>query len=215
MGAFLKRNIFPVIAAGFFLVAAIIFLVVDGGNAAQLAEQEQQIEQAQAQRSELSTQIAEEDRTAHDALLGVDSQRLEDDETAIRDLLETTLTWSDHDSYVNARNEVMRTYDIDEDSAYMTSFMPEAPINRDAQGNEYYYLDALELNSRLGAFNPKVLSVTGTEYRYMVLVDAQSNSVDGNATATSSSIVLLTTDGTGAVTDVTGYASTSPVRTSS
>ncbi|SMG49713.1 hypothetical protein SAMN06295974_3885, partial [Plantibacter flavus] len=60
----------------------------------------------------------------------------------------------------------------------------------------------------------RVLSVDGLDYRYLVLVDVQAKSSDGLGTAVRVATIFLTVDGDGAISDVSGYASMSPARSS-
>ena len=55
----------------------------------------------------------------------------------------------------------------------------------------------------------------GTAYRYMVLTEIASSSIDGKARATTTSVIYLTMDGEQVLSDVSGYASVAGARTSS
>ena len=145
---------------------------------------------------------------------GADAGRVAEDTKTIGDLLGRALTWENNEEYTEARKSTMRVYSLADDSAFMTSFLPAAPVNRDSQGNEYSYIDSAGLNSSVGDFRVKVLSVDGVDYRYMALVDVRGKSSDGLGSAVNVATVFATIDGEGKLIDISGFASTTEPRTS-
>lgn len=211
---FFQRNAFPLTAAALLLVAAGSFAATRGAQEVSLTSQEQRIEELLQRRAELEEAQEEKESEVAGQVLGAGHTRLEADEELIGQVLDTALTWESHAEYVDARRAMVNVYGLDEDSAFMTVFLPEPTVNVDAEGTEYALIDLLGLDSEVSGFRAELLSVQGTEYSYLVLVDVESTSDDGRGSAQSTSTVLLTTDGDGGVSGVEGYASTSRVRTS-
>lgn len=157
------------------------------------------------------------EKQAHDELMGVKRDRLEEDREVIGELLKTSLTWSNGKEYENARASTVRKYALEEGSSFMSSFLPKAPINVDSSGDEYYWIDSMDLNSRVGSFKPLVLDVRGTLYDYVVFVAVQTSSRDGNALVAGTSVMLVTVDGTGgpsSISELSAHVSTAKDRTS-
>lgn len=214
MGSMSKNKVFPLVAGAILVVTSVVSgVTVFGQNTAMGAQQAHlddltnQVESARSGTGKLETEISLQ-------ASGANSGRVAEDTKAIGKLLDRALTWGSHEEYSEARKSTMRVHNLDEDSAFMKSFLPEAPVSKDSQGNEYPYIDAAGLNSSVGDFRAKVLSVDAVSYRYMVLVDVQGKSSDGLGTAVNVATVFVTIDGEGAMTDISGFASTSKPRTS-
>lgn len=167
------------------------------------AQEIQELEQSFTVRQQ---ELREESQQVYDNLLGTDNSRVEQDRAVIQSLLSTALTWDDRASYEDARNSVIEDYDLAADDHFVETYLPPAPVTTDGEGNEYSYLDVAGLNSRLGGFEAEVLSVIRTEYRYLVSVTAESVSNDDMESAANTSVVLLTINADGEISDISGYA---------
>ncbi|WP_435109320.1 hypothetical protein [Nocardiopsis synnemataformans] len=211
---FVRRNAFPLTAAALLLVAGGSFAATRGAQEAALTDQEQRMEELLARRAGLEEAQDQREREVAGEVLGADHARLDADDELIDQVLDTALTWESHAEYVDARSAMTNVYGLNENSQFMTAFLPKPPMNVDAEGTEYALIDLLGLDSRVDGFRTEVLSVQGTEYSYLVLANVETSSDDGQASAFSTSTVLLTTDGDGGVSNVEGYASTSRVRSS-
>jgi hypothetical protein len=209
-----KHLVFPLTAAAILALTGVI-------SGMTVSAQNDELEQQQSRLSTLESEVAAA-RAATDDLdnsaslknAGADAERVADDTEVIGDLLETALTWDDDASYREARERTMRLYGLAGDSSFMTSFLPEAPVNIDGQGNEYPYIDAAGLNSQVGDYQVKLLSVDAVDYAYMVLIDVQARSSDGLGTGVNVATAFVTIDGEGAVSQISGFASTTPTLTS-
>ncbi|MEU3016592.1 hypothetical protein ABZ635_04245 [Nocardiopsis sp. NPDC007018] len=211
---FLRRNALPLAAAAFLMVTAGSFAATRGAQEASRFEQEQEISALEERLAELEAERDERGHLAADEVFGTNSARLEADQELIGAVLDTALTWESHAEYEQARAAMVNVYGLPEDSAFMTAFLPQAPFNVDREGNEYALIDLLGLDSQVSDFRSLLMTVHGTEYSYLVFVDVRTTSDDGEGGANSTSTVLLTTDGDGGVTEVEGYAATSPMRQS-
>ncbi len=208
----MKNAIFPLIAGGVLICTlAVAGVTSTAQNSAlqsqrdELASLTDQIKLAHATTTELEESVALDP-------LGARSERVEKDAEEIEAMAAKALTWDSHASYEDARASTMRLYDLSEKSSFIKSFLPEAPVNYDSQGNAYPYIDAAGLNSRIGSTSVKLLEVNGTDYSYMALVDVQAVSSDGLGTAVNVATIFATVDGDGGISELSGFASTSPVR---
>jgi hypothetical protein len=214
MSSIFTRNAFPLVAGVILVITGVVTGVTVSGHSTELAAQKatidsltMEIDEAREIVDALDTEISLKDS-------GADASRVAADTEVISELLRLALVWDDNASYVDARDATMRAYDLSEDSAFMASFLPVAPVNKDSKGNEYPYIDAAGLNSSVGDFQAKVLSIDAVEYSYMVLVDVQGSSSDGMGKAVNVATVFVTIDGDGAVSEITGFASTTELRAS-
>lgn len=212
--SFVRKNLAMVLAALLCLGLGIAYVVVAGAKNDQVETSAQQVAEKEGELQKISSQAAAEVQEVSNDSVGVQQDRLEEDNKIIGEFLTRVFTWDSHASYTEARASVMRVHGLKEDSAFMEEFMPPAPVNVDKQGNEYPYIDAAGLNQRVGAFRAKVLDVEGTEYHYVVFVDVQSRSDDKKGASSSTSVIYLTTDGTGEITGLSGYASNHKERSS-
>lgn len=206
MKEFLTKYAFVLFGLFALAVSGLSYGIVasaEGADEDRRAGQLQDLEQEYLQRQE---QMREESQRAYDEILGTDYTRVSSDEELIRGLLTTALNWDSQSSYDAAREQVMADYEISEDSHFLQTFLPPAEPNTDSRGNEYSYINAAGLNSRLGDFNVEVLSVVQTDYRYLVSVSSESLSDDDMQAASNTSVVLMTIDGEGVISDVSGYA---------
>jgi hypothetical protein len=207
MRTFFYRNALMLILAAVFVASGIAYFATVAGQHAESASQQQEIADLEAR---MQTQLAEakaKQQSVVDDSLGTNARRVTADTAAIRQFVKTVATWNTGEEYAAARESVMRRYKLSKDSQFMKVYFQEPVSNRDSSGKTFYAVDADGLNSSLGMVDVKVLGVSGTEYRYMVLADIAASSSDGKASATRTSVIYLTLDGEGVMSDVSGYAS--------
>lgn len=210
----MKKLAFPLFGAAVLVATCIVGGSISASHAAQLDSDKATLAGIQ---DEVTQAKAGVDTAAEDTALefsGAQRERVESDEAIIEDLANRALSWDDHAAYQEARASTMRAYGLTEDSAFMTAFLPPAPVNLDKQGNEYPYIDAAGLNSRAAGVTARLLGVDGSLYSYMALVDVESTSSDGLGTASNVATIFLTIDSDGLITSLTGYAATSAPATS-
>lgn len=214
MSSKLRSIAFPLVAGAILVVTGVVSGVTVAAQTQTLEAQQStlqgltaKVEAARTATSDMESAISLEDS-------GAQAARVANDTSAIGDLMRRALTWDSDESYREARASTMRVYSLADDSSFMTSFLPEAPVTKDSQGNEYSYIDAADLNSRVGDVTVKLLSVDAVNYEYMALVDAQAASSDGLGTAVNVATVFVTIDGDGALSNISGFASTSRPLTS-
>lgn len=214
MRTFFYRNVLLMLLAGVFVIVGISYIVASNTQHIEVVTQEQEIAELDAQmQAELATAKAEQQSVVDDAL-GTNAQRVATDTEVIRQFMKTVTTWETGEEYTEARESVVRRYKLDESSQFMRVYFQEPIFNTDSSGNKFYVVDTEGLNSSLSSIDVKVLGVSGTEYKYMVLADIGSSSNDGKAGANKTSVIYLTLDGEGLMTDVSGFASVSNSLTS-
>lgn len=214
MRPFFYRNALILILAAVFAASGVTYAVTVSGHRAESASQQQQIADLDGQmQSKLAAAKAKQQSVVDDAL-GTNDRRVTADTALIREFVRTVATWKSGEEYVAARESVMRRYKLAKDSQFMKVYFQEPVSNRDSSGKTFYAVDADGLNSNLATLDVKVLAVSGTAYRYMVLADIASSSNDRKASASRTSVIYLTLDGDGIMSDVSGYAAASKALTS-
>ena len=214
MRTFFYRNALLILLAGVFIIAGVSYFVVTGSQQEQVAAQDKQITELDQQMQARLKSARDEQQAVVDAALGTSAQRINSDTAVIRDFVKTVATWRTGEEYAAARESVIRKYKLKEDSQFLKTYFQEPVFNTDSSGNRIYYVDTQGLNSSLTSMEVVPLGVSGTEYRYMVLADLGSSSNDGKASADKTSVIYLTMDGEGAMTNVSGFASVSGARVS-
>lgn len=210
MAGSMRRVAFPLVAGVVLVAVAIVAGVTTAGHTSTLNAQKSELRATNAQVETARAAAEDIGRTTSLLESGANGERIASDTKIVKELAERVLTWDSHASYEEARASTMRAYALGEDSPFMKAFLPPAPVNRDEQGNEYPYIDAAKLNSRVAGTTVKLLSVDGLDYSYLALVDVQSTSSDGAGKASNVATIFVTIDGDAAVTDAAGFASTTP-----
>lgn len=214
MNSFVRKNLAVIVAAVLCLGLGIAYVTVNSVKNDEVSASATTVSEKEKTFADRSVQASKEIQEVVNEVSGVQQDRIDKDNKTIEEFLGRAFTWDSHASYTQARDSVMRVHNLKADSPFMKEFMPPAPVNVDKQGNEYPYIDAAGLNQRVGAYRAKVQEVEGTEYHYVVFVDVQARSDDKKGTSSTTSVVYLTTDGTGAISDLSGYASTQKERES-
>lgn len=214
MNSFVRKNLAVIVAAVLCLGLGIAYVTVNSVKNDEVSASATTVSEKEKTFADRSVQASKEIEEVVNEVSGVQQDRIDKDNKTIEEFLGRAFTWDSHASYTQARDSVMRVHGLKADSPFMKEFMPPAPVNVDKQGNEYPYIDAAGLNQRVGAYRAKVQEVEGTEYHYVVFVDVQARSDDKKGTSSTTSVVYLTTDGTGAISDLSGYASTQKERES-
>lgn len=209
MRGFFYRNALVLILGAVFVLVGAAYLVSTGTHRVTVVTQQQEIAELDATMQTKLAAAKAEQQAVVDDVLGTNAARVAQDTEVIREFIGTATTWKNGEEYTSARESLMRKYKLGEDSQFLKVFFPKPISNTDSSGNKFYVVDTEGLNSRLSSIDPKVLGVSGTQYKYMVLADISSSSKDGKASANKTSVIYLTLDGEGLVTDVSGYASVS------
>lgn len=206
-----KKNWFVALCAAVFIVT----LVIAGMY---VSSQHDRIVAQETTMTELGKDVVKADENDNATRQKVsakqnsaDTERLARDTDTVNAMLNTALTWDSSATYTAARDTMGRKYKLGADSQFMKSFMPPAPVNKDASGKEYPYIDAAGLNSALSDSTVTLQWVQGTDYRYLVQAVVRADSSSGTASASHVAVFEVTVNGEGAITDIKAYASTSEV----
>lgn len=203
---FIRKYGFIIVSVAALVVTALGYGAISANLKNEQSARDHELHERERELTARERQLLDESQQAYDELLGTDHGRIARDSEIIEELLDTALTWDDEDSYTLARESVMYHYDLDETSHFVQTYLQESPVNTDAAGNTYSYINAAGLNSKLGGIDTQVLSVVRTDYRYLVSVTAESVSNDGGSTAANTSVVFVTIDGDGDISEISGYA---------
>lgn len=211
----MQRYIVAVIGLGLLAVALSVVAVQAGTHQAAVSDNEQRIEQLTQERNDAQQTLDAAQEELYEQITGSEAPRLAQDTRDLATMVETMVTWDDHESYVDARETVIEDYGITNES--FTTLFPEAPVTVDGEGNEYYYIDSADLNGQLGDYSVELLQVNGSDYSYVVFADMVTESVVGTVTSTSEVPIILfaTVTRDGDMLDVRGYAGSDIVRSSS
>jgi len=217
----LKDWLFPTVAAGALASSLVALAVQSDQITEQRAAQDATILELKDRITELSQlRVNAADSAlalaagAPNAELDAALERIAHDEQMIKKLLKVVFTWNSTDTYEQAREQIARVYDLSKDDAFLTTFLPKAPVSVDAEGNKYPYIEAAGLNSSLGAVTVELTLVHGTTYNYLVTAKVHSNSTDGTSMASRVVILQITTDIDGKVTSLNGWSSPTKARSS-
>lgn len=177
-----KRNGILVVAVVAALIVGLMTMSTSSGRAETLDEQDARIlsleQSVKLNKSEKNKDYAQ---VISQATGGVDSEHRAADEKVARDLMSTALTWDGMPAYMEARDEVMRAYDMDEESDFMKSFMPGEVQGamRTAPSGKTYYAEDSDINSRFSDLSTTITDVNGDVYSYWGLVTMRVQSDSG------------------------------------
>ena len=177
-----KDKVLWVVSIGVMLLGIVTFVVTDMQRSAVLASQQSEIATLTQQKQEASDKRASEVNTVTKNSFGLDTSRVATDDRLASQIIKTATTWSDSESYTNARNTLRDEYKIAEDSYLLTTFMPESesmPLGQD--GKMINTIDAYGLNMTYVKMHSYVVGVDNGVYSYFTVVDVLSKDVQGHS----------------------------------
>lgn len=181
-----KDKVLWVVSIGVMLLGIVTFVVTDMQRSATLASQQSEIAALTQQKQEASDKRASEVNTVTKNSFGLDSSRVATDDRLASQIIKTATTWSDSESYTNARNTLRDEYKIAEDSYLLTTFMPKSESMPLGQGGKMINnIDAYGLNMTYVNMHSYVVNIDNGVYSYFTVVDvlskdAQGHTGDGN-----------------------------------
>lgn len=214
MKSFIQRNVVLMLLAAVLAVLSVSYFVTASANNVAITTQKTELVTLEKKQAAKATAARLEQQGVMDEVSGTDGERIVADTAIITDFLRTVATWNSGADYTAAREKLERRYKLPADGQFMTVFFPVPVYNTDTSGKTFYFIDEMGLNSTLGEIDVKSLGVKGTAYSYMVTADIRSSSKDNKTSAGNSSIIFITVDGDGVISDVKGFASTADVRVS-
>lgn len=177
-----KDKVLWIVSIGVMLLGIVTFVVTDIQRSAALASQQSEIAALTQQRQEASDKRTSEVNTVTKNSFGLDTSRVATDDRLVSQIIKTATTWSDSESYTNARNTLRDEYKIAEDSYLLTTFMPKSENMPLGQGGKMINnIDAYGLNMTYVNMHSYVVGVDNGVYSYFTVVDVLSKDVQGHS----------------------------------
>lgn len=176
-----KDKVLWVVSIGVMLLGIVTFVVTDMQRSAVLASQQSEIATLTQQKQEASDKRASEVNTVTKNSFGLDTSRVATDDRLVSQIIKTATTWSDSESYTNARNTLRDEYKIAEDSYLLTTFMPKSENMPLGQGGKMINnIDAYGLNMTYVNMHSYVVNIDNGVYSYFTVVDVLSKDAQGH-----------------------------------
>lgn len=177
-----KDKVLWVVSIGVMLLGIVTFVVTDMQRSSALASQQSEIATLTQQKQEASDKRTSEVNTVTKNSFGLDTFRVATDDRLASQIIKTATTWSDSESYTNARNTLRDEYKIAEDSYLLTTFMPKSesmPLGQD--GKMINNIDAYGLNMTYVNMHSYVVGIDNGVYSYFTVVDVLSKDAQGHS----------------------------------
>jgi hypothetical protein len=176
-----KDKVLWVVSIGVMLLGIVTFVVTDMQRSSALASQQSEIATLTQQKQEASDKRASEVNTVTKNSFGLDTSRVATDDRLVSQIIKTATTWSDSESYTNARNTLRDEYKIAEDSYLLTTFMPKSESMPLGQGGKMINnIDAYGLNMTYVNMHSYVVNIDNGVYSYFTVVDVLSKDAQGH-----------------------------------
>lgn len=176
-----KDKVLWAVSVGVMLLGIVTFVVTDMQRSATLASQQSEIATLTQQKQEASDKRASEVNTVTKNSFGLDTSRVATDDRLASQIIKTATTWSDSESYTNARNTLRDEYKIVEDSYLLTTFMPKSESMPLGQGGKMINnIDAYGLNMTYVNMHSYVVNIDNGVYSYFTVVDVLSKDAQGH-----------------------------------
>lgn len=176
-----KDKVLWVVSIGVMLLGIVTFVVTDMQRSSALASQQSEIATLTQQKQEASDKRASEVNTVTKNSFGLDISRVATDDRLASQIIKTATTWSDSESYTNARNTLRDEYKIAEDSYLLTTFMPKSENMPLGQGGKMINnIDAYGLNMTYVNMHSYVVNIDNGVYSYFTVVDVLSKDAQGH-----------------------------------
>lgn len=176
-----KDKVLWTVSIGVMLLGIVTFVVTDMQRSAVLSSQQSEIAALTQQRQEASDKRASEVNTVTKHSFGLDTSRVATDDRLVSQIIKTATTWSDSESYTNARNTLRDEYKIAEDSYLLTTFMPKSESMPLGQGGKMINtIDAYGLNMTYVNMHSYVVNIDNGVYSYFTVVDVLSKDAQGH-----------------------------------
>lgn len=177
-----KDKVLWVVSIGVMLLGIVTFVVTDMQRSSALASQQSEIAALTQQKQEASDKRTSEVNTVTKNSFGLDSSRVATDDRLASQIIKTATTWSDSESYTNARNTLRDEYKISEDSYLLTTFMPKSENMPLGQGGKMINtIDAYALNMTYVNMHSYVVNIDNGVYSYFTVVDVLSKDAQGHS----------------------------------
>lgn len=160
---------------------------------------EQQRRQVIDLENQLAVKQAELDTTQHAVirdLTGLDMDRKAKDDEVARAFISRVTTWNGIDEYKAMRADVIKEYNLNSTSSFLTVFLPGTP--------GAHILSGMEYSCRYDSMDSQVYSINADVYSYFTKVKFVAAG-PGGGTATVTVIFMYTVDGDGNIGNMNAY----------
>lgn len=191
---FLKQFGVLIIAALFFLGTWAVTSMVSSSRKSSEEAAQGQIAKAQSNIDIQNAAAAAKSKQVSQDVTGLSNMRKTGDDAAATRLMQKVTTWNSFASYMNARQDVMKTFELDEESQFMKVFMPQLKSIADGNGKQYNRIDTFDLNTKFKNLDTHVIKVAGTTYEYFATVQITSTAKDSAGTSSRFAVLTYKTD---------------------
>ena len=195
------KYVILIICIAFFAIASVDYLVTENNQSAQLEAQSVEITDLQNRLATLEAAYNNKQSELIMNVTGLDMRRINKDKTVAEKFLDIVCTWDSYEEYMAAREKVMDKYDIAEDSAFMTVFMPVVGNKTAPNGMNYNQIDTNGLNMHYEDVAPYVTRIRSGDYSYFSIVAIGSTWDNGGETIVHVAITY-TVDSDGNIFDI-------------
>ena len=105
---------------------------------------------------------------------GFDKVRFENDKKFMEKILQEVLTWDSYDSYMSSREKAKTSFNLSDDSDFLSSFMPAPKISKNINGKTENSIDRNKLNMKYKSLSSTIIKIYEDKYVYFTLVSVES-----------------------------------------
>lgn len=204
VGSFFRRWGMPIGAVGVLAVTGMVASSINGSHDADLAKQQNEITSLKSQIDVTNLDRQAKVNKVKSQVVGLSSERQSGDNKAIEGLMSKATTWSSYTEYMAARDDIKKTYKLDEKSSFLSTFMPKIGNLQDGMGTNYNKIDTEHLNAKMTGFSSSIVKVAGLSYSYIGLASIETTSAN-KGKATTYSLVEYTTDAQHKLSKISAY----------
>lgn len=172
---FLKTNFVCFVFFGIMLVSSFIGSTMYADIQQEVEEQRQELNNLQNSLKTKSAETKVVKNTVIKSTTGYNAERAATDDEEFRKFMNVVCTWNSYESYNKARNIIISDYGIDENSSFMTQFMPKVG-NIVENGKNYNLIDGGNWNMKFDSMKSYVISISSNIYTYFAIVDVVTTS---------------------------------------
>lgn len=198
----MKKYILVSLCALLFVGVLFYYLGVTRSQDASLYEQHMEIESLTNQIGTLSAALNNKQNELIFTITGLNLQRTVADDKIVSDFLDVVCTWDSYDEYMAARETIMRRYDLSEDSAFMSVFMPVVGNKTSVDGTNYNQIDTNGLNMDFESVDSYVTSIVADEYSYFSIVKIRSSWEKNGGESIVRAAIMYTIDSDGVLSNI-------------
>ena len=138
---------------------------------------------------------------AGEEVTGLRTDRRDQDDEKVQELMRTATTWTSSEEYEMARAQLAQQHKVPQDSEVLTTFMPplKKAVDGDSTINE---IDEKKLNSHYSSMDTFLIRSSAGENDYFGIVEISVDSADGSNDQSRLIPMTYTFDPNGEITDL-------------